>query len=102
MRANLQTGFGRADRVLVYVDTEQAHEQLINSRLAYVSVSRGPCDAQIYTNDAEQLGREVSHRSAIEADRESVSLAQDFEHSSSSSQAEQHSQVPAHSLSLSQ
>ena len=25
-----------ADRVLVHVDTEQAHEQLINSRLAYV------------------------------------------------------------------
>jgi len=30
-----------ADRVLVHVDTEQAHDQLVNSRLAYVSVSRG-------------------------------------------------------------
>jgi len=29
-----------ADRVLVHVDTEQAHDQLINSRLACVSVSR--------------------------------------------------------------
>ena len=39
-----------ADRVLVHVDTEQAHDQLVNSRLAYVSVSRGRFDAQIYTN----------------------------------------------------
>jgi len=30
-----------ADIVLVHVDTEQAHEQLINSRLAYVSLPRG-------------------------------------------------------------
>ena len=50
-----------ADRVLVHVDTENAHEQLINSRLAYVSVSRGRYDAQIFTNDAEQLGNELSH-----------------------------------------
>jgi conjugative relaxase-like TrwC/TraI family protein len=59
-----------ADRVLVHVDTEQAHEQLINSRLAYVSVSRGRHDAQIYTNDArglgEQLSRDVSKQSALE------------------------------------
>jgi ATP-dependent exoDNAse (exonuclease V) alpha subunit len=50
-----------ADRVLVHVDTENAHEQLVNSRLAYVSVSRGRYDAQIFTNDAEQLGNELSH-----------------------------------------
>jgi len=50
-----------ADRVLVHVDTENAHEQLINSRLAYVSVSRGRYDAQIFTNDAEQLSNELSH-----------------------------------------
>ena len=64
-----------ADRVLVHVDTEQAHEQLINSRLAYVSVSRGRYDAQIYTNDAqnvsEELSRETSKRSALEAERSS-------------------------------
>jgi ATP-dependent exoDNAse (exonuclease V) alpha subunit len=61
-----------ADRVLVHVDTEQAHEQLINSRLAYVSVSRGRYDAQIYTNDAEKLGielsRDISKQSAIQTD----------------------------------
>ncbi len=63
-----------ADRVLVHVDTEQAHEKLINTRLAYVSVSRGRYDAQIYTNDAatlsEALSREVSKRSALEIDHE--------------------------------
>jgi len=63
-----------ADRVLVHVDTEQAHDQLINSRLAYVSVSRGRYDAQIYTNDAEKLGeqlsRNVSKSSAMETDHE--------------------------------
>jgi conjugative relaxase-like TrwC/TraI family protein len=63
-----------ADRVLVHVDTEQAHDQLVNSRLAYVSVSRGRYDAQIYTNDAEKLGeelsRDVSKRSAMETGHE--------------------------------
>ena len=49
-----------ADRVLVHVDTEHAREELINSRLAYVSVSRDRYDAQIYTNDAEKLGEELS------------------------------------------
>ena len=57
-----------ADRVLVHVDTEQAHEQLINSRLAYVSVSRGRYDAQ---NLSEELSRETSKRSALEAERSS-------------------------------
>jgi hypothetical protein len=49
-----------ANRVLIHVDTEQAHEQLINSRLAYVSVSRGRYNVQIYTNDADKLGEELS------------------------------------------
>jgi ATP-dependent exoDNAse (exonuclease V) alpha subunit len=65
---------GTSDRVLVHVDTEQAHEQLINSRLAYVSVSRGRYDAQIYTNDAgklgEELSRDVSKQSALESEHE--------------------------------
>jgi hypothetical protein len=63
-----------ADRVLVHVDTEQAHEQLVNSRLAYVSASRGRYDAQIYTNDAgklgEELSRDVSKQSALEPGHE--------------------------------
>jgi len=40
------------------VDTEQAPDELINSRVAYVAVSRGQFDAQIYTNDGEKLGEE--------------------------------------------
>ena len=60
--------------MLVRVDTEQAHEQLVNSRLAYVSVSRGRYDAQICTNDAERLGedlsRDVSKQSAMETGHE--------------------------------
>ena len=63
-----------ADRVLVHVDTEQASEKLVNRRLAYVAVSRGRHDAQIYTNDRAQLGgglgRDVSHRTATEPQRE--------------------------------
>ena len=58
-----------ADRVLVHIDSEMAHEKLINSRLAYVAVSRASHDVQIYTNDAANLGaalsREVSNASAI-------------------------------------
>lgn len=63
-----------ADRVLVHVDTGQAHEQLVDSRLAYVSVSRGRYDAQIYANDAEklaeELSRDVSKQSALETGHE--------------------------------
>jgi ATP-dependent exoDNAse (exonuclease V) alpha subunit len=58
------------DRVLIHVDSEHAHKGLINSRMAYVAVSRARNDVQIYTNDAESLGqelsRDVSHSSALE------------------------------------
>ena len=66
--------------MLVHVDTEQAHDQLVNSRLAYVSVSRGRYDAQINTNDAEKLApdlsRDVSKLSALETDHEMCGQAQ--------------------------
>jgi conjugative relaxase-like TrwC/TraI family protein len=42
-------------RVLVNMDTT-THAELINTRFAYVSVSRASQDARIYTNDATQLG----------------------------------------------
>jgi len=45
-----------ADRVLIHVDTELGAKDLLNSRMAYVSVSRGRYDAQIYTNNASTLG----------------------------------------------
>ncbi len=59
-----------ADRVLIHVDTELGAKDLLNSRMAYVSVSRGRSDAQIYTNNAQTLGqelsRDVSHSHAIQ------------------------------------
>ncbi len=59
-----------ADRVLIHVDTELGPKDLLNSRMAYVSVSRGRYDAQIYTNNAHALGqelsRDVSHSLAIQ------------------------------------
>ena len=57
-----------ADRVLIHVDTEPAAKDLLNNRMAYVAVSRGAYDAQIFTNDREKLGaalgHDVSHSSA--------------------------------------
>lgn len=59
-----------ADRVLIHVDTELGARDLLNSRMAYVAVSRGAHDAQIFTNDADKLGhalsRDVSHAPAIQ------------------------------------
>jgi ATP-dependent exoDNAse (exonuclease V) alpha subunit len=59
-----------ADRVLVHVDTAHRGAALLNRRFAYVALSRGRIDARIYTNDASKLdaalGRETSHRSALE------------------------------------
>jgi conjugative relaxase-like TrwC/TraI family protein len=49
-----------SERVLVNMDTE-AHTELINSRFAYVSISRASHDAQIYTNDAAALVGKLSH-----------------------------------------
>ncbi len=57
-----------AERVLIHVDTELAAKDLLNSRMAYVAVSRGADDAQIFTNDRAKLptalGHDVSHESA--------------------------------------
>jgi conjugative relaxase-like TrwC/TraI family protein len=59
-----------ADRVLIHVDTEVGAKDLLNSRMAYVSVSRGRYDAQIYTSSVsklgQELGRDVSHSPAIQ------------------------------------
>jgi len=88
--------------VLVRVDTEQAGEKLINQRLAYVAVSRARYDAQIYTNDkgqlAEHLARDVSHRSAMELNHESVSSAHEIEPSPTRSQVHEHTQAEGHSI----
>ncbi len=92
-----------ADRVLIHVDTKQGGEKLINRRLAYVAVSRGRYDAQIYTNDktalAEGLGRDASHRSAIESTRTVQSPSQKSESPSSRSRATQ--RTIEHDISMS-
>jgi HipA-like protein len=49
-----------ADRVLIHVDSAQGHGELLNSRMAYVSVSRAQYDVKMYTNDAKTLGFELS------------------------------------------
>lgn len=59
-----------ADRVLIHIDSETAGANLLDSRLAYVAVSRARHDAQIFTNDAESLGmkldRDHSHSAAVD------------------------------------
>jgi ATP-dependent exoDNAse (exonuclease V) alpha subunit len=68
-----------ADRVLIHVDTELGAKDLLNSRMAYVSVSRGRYDAQIYTGNATTLGqelsRDVSHSPAIKQEPAAHKLA---------------------------
>jgi hypothetical protein len=58
-----------ADRVLVNMDTK-VHPELINTRFAYVSVSRASEDVRIYTNDAavlsERLSTDVTKTSAVD------------------------------------
>jgi ATP-dependent exoDNAse (exonuclease V) alpha subunit len=57
-----------ADRVLINVDTELGAKDLLNNRMAYVAVSRGAYDAQLFTDNREKLGaalgHDVSHTSA--------------------------------------
>lgn len=70
-----------ADRVLIHVDTDLPAKDLINNRMAYVAVSRGACDAQIFTNDrsklAEALSRNVSHESAHKPEKALSTVQQD-------------------------
>jgi len=57
-----------ANRVLIHVDAELAAKDLLNTRVAYVSVSRGAFDAQFFTNDRDKLpivlGHNVSKQTA--------------------------------------
>ena len=52
-----------AERVLVNMDTEM-HSNLINARFAYVSISRGSHEVQIFTDNATELGERLSHDSS--------------------------------------
>jgi conjugative relaxase-like TrwC/TraI family protein len=48
-----------ADRVIANIDTDSSRS-LINSRLAYVAISRASQDARIYTNNAATLGARLA------------------------------------------
>ncbi len=50
-----------ADRVLIHADTELAAKDLLNNRMAYVAVSRGAYDAQIFTDNREQLSAKLGY-----------------------------------------
>ncbi|HWO31009.1 MAG TPA: ATP-binding domain-containing protein, partial [Candidatus Acidoferrum sp.] len=67
-----------AERVLVHGDTS-VHPDLLNSRFAYVSISRASHEATLFTDDiaklAPHLGAEVSKTSALEINHAS-SIAQ--------------------------
>jgi hypothetical protein len=71
-----------ADRVLVNMDTK-VHPELINTRFAYVSVSRASEDVRIYTNDAavlsERLSTDVSKTSAVDLEKAPVKPAHNQE-----------------------
>ena len=64
-----------ADRVLVNMDTK-VHPDLINTRFAYVSVSRASEDVRIYTNDvailSERLSTDVTKTSAVNLQKTQV------------------------------
>ena len=74
-----------ADRVLINVDTELGAKDLLNNRMAYVSVSRGQWDAQIFTNHrsalANALGHDVSHQSAYQPQQAIAPPVQEVAHS---------------------
>jgi hypothetical protein len=68
-----------------------------------LAVSPGRYDAQVYTSDkgqlAEQLARDVSHRSAMAASRESLSSAHEVEPLSTRSEGHEHTQAEGQSVS---
>src|SRR6266481_5945226 len=81
-----------AERVLIHVDTQQS-EKLVNSRMAYVSVSRGSHEVEIYTDNglnlARRLGRDISQRSATSQNHEQQhERGESFKSSQSSHQQE--------------
>jgi ATP-dependent exoDNAse (exonuclease V) alpha subunit len=63
-----------AERVLVHADTS-VHPDLLNSRFAYVSISRASDEATLFTDDltklTPQLGADVSKTSALEINQAS-------------------------------
>jgi ATP-dependent exoDNAse (exonuclease V) alpha subunit len=69
-----------AERVLIHADSS-VHPDLLNSRFAYVSMSRASHQATLFTDDiaklGPQLGADVSKTSALEINQ-APSVAQGF------------------------
>jgi ATP-dependent exoDNAse (exonuclease V) alpha subunit len=69
-----------AERVLIHADSS-VHPDLLNSRFAYVSISRASHQATLFTDDmaklGPQLGADVSKTSALEINQ-APSVAQGF------------------------
>jgi len=93
-----------AGRVLANIDTE-SNRMLINTRLAYVAVSRASDDVRIYTNNAETLGQrlaadisktaavDVRPPSATEQTREAVQLFREHQPGAATEQLQQQGRV---------
>jgi conjugative relaxase-like TrwC/TraI family protein len=77
-----------AERVLVNIDAN-VHPELINTRFAYVSVSRASHDAQIYTNHSASLipglSHDVTKTSAVE-----IGMARELTHGTKQGTGTQH------------
>ena len=71
-----------AGRVLANIDTDSSRS-LINTRLAYVAVSRASEDARIYTNNAatlgERLATDVTKTAAVDVTTKSVQTAKELQ-----------------------
>ena len=93
-----------ADRVLVHVDTEKAHEKLINSRLAYVAISRARYDAQIYTDNAGRLGnllsRVVTHAAAVEDWKHEITAGSVDRHAEEKKHDYDHAERQGHAMEV--
>jgi ATP-dependent exoDNAse (exonuclease V) alpha subunit len=48
------------NRVILHVDSDMSREELVNSRLAYVGLSRAVSSMQVYTDDASRLVRNLA------------------------------------------
>ena len=96
-----------AGRVLANIDTESSR-LLINTRLAYVAVSRASDDVRIYTNDAETLGQRLAAdisktaavdfrpSSATEQTQEAVQLFREHQPGPATERLQQQGQVHEH------
>ena len=93
-----------AGRVLANIDTESSR-LLINTRLAYVAVSRASDDVRIYTNNAETLGQRLAadisktaavdfHPSSVtEQTQEAVQLFREHQPGTATERLQQQGQV---------